>query len=253
MMSGPAFGPYTLAFSSEVVSRGGIVTTTEKGYLTTFENSLGSDILEFDRIFIFGLSDSVAARTSFVNPSTTAVTAVNSPTFTPNLGYVGGATKYLNTNYNPSTQGVKFSLNNCSVSTYQSTTSPSGSMIGTFTGSNVTAFTQQTSASNQAFYMNQGVSAGNTLAGALKFTTINRISSTETNAYKNGILSNTFVVNSTNINNLNIWLLGGNFNNGLFDSTLAYCNLTSMGSTNFNQLNFYNAVQALGTSVGWAI
>jgi hypothetical protein len=40
-------------------------------------------------------------------------TAVNSPTFTTNQGFLGnGTSSYIDTNYNPATQGVNYTLNN---------------------------------------------------------------------------------------------------------------------------------------------
>ena len=115
MGGGLVIGPKTLAYSTVVTSRGGSLTANELLYLTTFETSLGSNLDEFDRLWIHGLNNDVAARTSFVNPSSTIITAVNSPTFTANQGYQGnGSTSYLNTNYNPSTQGVKYTLSNAS-------------------------------------------------------------------------------------------------------------------------------------------
>ena len=98
--------PFTTAFKAAVISNGGTLTATEEGYLKTFETSMGSDLLEFDRLWIHGLSNEIAAKTSFVNPLSTAATAINLPTFTPSEGFQGnGATNYIDTNYNPFTQG----------------------------------------------------------------------------------------------------------------------------------------------------
>lgn len=45
-------------------------------------------------------------------PTATRITENNSPTFTANQGYTGGGTKYLNTNFNTSTDGGSNVLNN---------------------------------------------------------------------------------------------------------------------------------------------
>jgi hypothetical protein len=46
-------------------------------------------------------------------------TAVNSPTFTANQGFQGdGTSSYINTNFNPATQGVNFANNSASISLY---------------------------------------------------------------------------------------------------------------------------------------
>jgi len=47
------------------------------------------------------------------------MTAVNSPTFTPNIGIKGdGSTAYINTNFIPSVDGVNYTLNDAGVSVY---------------------------------------------------------------------------------------------------------------------------------------
>lgn len=47
-------------------------------------------------------------------------TAVNSPTFTSNQGFTGnGTSSYINTNYNPTINGVNFSQNSASMGGYQ--------------------------------------------------------------------------------------------------------------------------------------
>ena len=46
-------------------------------------------------------------------------TAVNSPTFTTNVGYRGNATSsYINSNFTPSTNGVNYTLNSGSIFAY---------------------------------------------------------------------------------------------------------------------------------------
>jgi hypothetical protein len=48
-------------------------------------------------------------------PASHQTTLVNSPTFTANQGFKGNAsTSYLNTNFNPATSGVQYTLNNAS-------------------------------------------------------------------------------------------------------------------------------------------
>jgi hypothetical protein len=66
------------------------------------------DLAELDRLWIWR-GDSIAARTSIVNPTSTAPVEVNSPTFHATNGYTfDGASTYLNLKFNPYTDGVKF-------------------------------------------------------------------------------------------------------------------------------------------------
>ena len=48
-------------------------------------------------------------------PTLNQATLINSPTFTNNQGFTGnGTSSYINTNFNPATQGVNYTLNNAS-------------------------------------------------------------------------------------------------------------------------------------------
>lgn len=49
-------------------------------------------------------------------------TAINSPTFTSNQGFTGnGTSSYVNTNFNPSTSGINYTLNDASISIWNNT------------------------------------------------------------------------------------------------------------------------------------
>ena len=105
---GVSYGAYTTAFNTQVLAAGGSLTPSELSALTLFETSMGADMAEFDRLWIHGLSNQIAARTSFVNPTSTPLTEVNSPTWTAYQGYKGnGTTSYLNLNYNQQFQLYK--------------------------------------------------------------------------------------------------------------------------------------------------
>ena len=249
-----AMGPYTLAFYNEVISRGGSLTVNETNSLTAFETSMGSELAEFDRLFIHGLSSNVAARTSFVNPSTTAITAVNSPTFLQNVGYQGnGATAYLDTNYNPLTQGVKYTLNNASGFAYIGTNVIGGAAFGAYNNVNAPAFLYPQFAANQpVYYVNSIATGSNGTGNSLGLSTVNRTGSAALNLYKNGVLNASSTVASSAIPSLSMFILGYN-NNGSGAGALfaGVASLTGFGSSNYNQATLYNSVISLGTSLGW--
>lgn len=252
----PVYGPYTIAFSAEVVSRGGVVTNSEKGYLTTFETSLGTDITDFDRLWIHALSNNIAARTSFVNPTSTIITAVNNPTFTPLLGYTGnGTTSYLNTNYNPLTQGVKYSLNNASAFTYiQQNIVSAGAAFGAIQGSDISVLLYpQFLVNTPIYYINNVGTDSYGAANSQGLSSFRRRNNTIIEYFKNGIANASNIKNSSLIPNLNIYICGrstvGTLSNG-FTGTIS---ATGFGNNNYNQLNFYNSLQALATSLGWNV
>ena len=253
---GPVYGPYTTAFSSVVSGRGGIVTTAEKTRLDTFETSLGSILGEFDRLWIHGLSDNIAARTSFVNPTSTIITAVNSPTFIPSVGYQGnGTTSYLSSNFNALTQGVKFTLNNASTFVYiQENIIALKCAIGAFTGGNSGVMIYPQYVLNQGLYYINNTSPDNiTSQNSKGFSSCIRTSNLVTEGYKNGISSGLNARISTNMPNTNIFILGQSTNGSLTAAYNGTISVSGFGSANYSQLAFYTAIQNLAISLGWNV
>jgi hypothetical protein len=58
------------------------------------------------------------ADINWKNPGSHDVSPVSDPGWTPFIGYDGGSPDYINTNFNPATDGDKFKLNDASVSMY---------------------------------------------------------------------------------------------------------------------------------------
>lgn len=256
MMGGSlVLGPKTLAYSTVVTSRGGSLTTNELLYLTTFETSVGSDISEFDRLWIHGLSDSVAARTSFVNPSSTILTAVNSITFTAGIGYQGnGINQYLDTNFNPSTQGVKYTLNNASIGIYSRTNLSATQLeIGLVSAANQSILDIRDGDTFYSGLNEPGTNISSSNTDSRGFFVGNRFASNSVNQLKNGVVTKTGTNASNVIPSLNVYLGCINVNNAANLFSTRQFSFSFLGSSNINQLNFYNAVQALGTSIGWAV
>lgn len=249
-----AMGPYTLAFYNTVIGRGGSLTVNETNYLTAFETSMGSELAEFDRLWIHGLSDNIAARTSFVNPASTIIATVNSPTFLQNVGYKGnGTTSYLTTNYNPFTQGVKYTLNNASMFVYvQENIVSLTCAMGAFTGGNTGLLMYPQYASNQGlYYINNNSPDCITTQNSVGLSSCIRTSTTNTVGYKNGVISGANARISNNIPNTNIFILGQSTAGSLTAAYSGTVSASGLGSSNYSQINFYNALQALGTSLGW--
>jgi hypothetical protein len=252
----PVYGPYTIAFSAVVVSRGGLVTNAEKTRLTTFETSLGTDITDFDRLWIHALSNNIAARTSFVNPTSTIITAVNNPTFTPLLGYTGnGTTSYLNTNFNPLTQGVKYSLNNASAFTYiQQNIVSTGAAFGAIIGSDISVLLYpQFLLNTPIYYINNLGTDSYGSANSQGLSSFRRRNNITIEYFKNGIANASNIKNSTLIPNTNIYICGRSTAGSLTNGYTGTISATGFGNNNYNQLNFYNALQALATSLGWNV
>ena len=75
----------------------------------------------FDTLYVLAGETSESSLKNLVKDAHHC-TAVNAPTFTQYEGYGGGATKSLNTNYNPFAQGENYLLNSASLGAYVRTT-----------------------------------------------------------------------------------------------------------------------------------
>jgi len=98
-------------------------TTARAKAINTFIGSLinAGVWAKLDCLYVTAAADSQAARRNWVQDAHN-LTAVNSPTFTADRGYAGnGSTSYLNTNYNPLTNGQQYTLNSAHVSVYNRT------------------------------------------------------------------------------------------------------------------------------------
>lgn len=74
---------------------------------------------KLDVLWMLAAHNAQAARLNWKSPSQFALTAVNSPTFTSDRGYAGnGTTSYLDTGWNPATNGVQYTLNSGGVGVY---------------------------------------------------------------------------------------------------------------------------------------
>jgi hypothetical protein len=110
------FSPEALQWKANIINNGG---TISDALLTIFDNNFfipakanGNILTELDRFNVYGglVGFEIAARTNLIK-SAHYVTPVSSPTF-DNSGYRSSGTSYLNLNFIPSSQGVKFTRNN---------------------------------------------------------------------------------------------------------------------------------------------
>ena len=251
----PAILPAAQTYFDQVVTNGGSLTNNEKTYINTFIGALGTDFAEFDRLWIHGLSNSVAARTSLANPTSTMITAVNSPTFTASQGYNGnGTNSYLNTNYNPTTNGVKYTLDSASLYVYSRTNLNAFKIdIG---HCNATSYSTLDIRDAGSFYrsINQvGFISAVGVANSLGLFSGVRVGTLDVRSYKNGTSISTDTTASSTLINNNIYVLALNNNGPTSFYSPRQLSLSAIGSGVVNQANFYTAVQALGTSIGWQV
>lgn len=173
-------------------------------------------------------------------------TSVNSPTFTSNQGFTGnGISSYIDTNFNPTTQGVNYTLNNASISIWNNTFVLNDFISGTQPSAINVLRISSTSANNR---INMGGTSLTPLVNFAdsnkKFRQLNRTSSTNVTAFQN-TSSEIHTGNSTTVENGNQLILAG----GIFFSS-TQVSFFGMGASLVSENTaFYNALNTYITSI----
>lgn len=251
--SGVSYGAYTTAWYTQVLANGGTATSTELAALTVFENTQGSNMIEYDRLWIHGLSSNIASRISIVNPTSTLISLVNAPTFTANEGYAGNSVNMaLETNYNLSTQSVKYTQNSSSAFTYtRININGPGLALGVYLPPNISASFYPRFGGNTIFYnnANAGVDGIGAVPDSLGTISVVRTNSTDVFSYKRGVLSGTLSRASVALLNDTPYILackGLSFSGNQISAS-------GFGSGTIDQVVQNSALQTLGTTLGWAV
>lgn len=229
-------------------------------FVTMLKDSLSITSLseKFDAIYILANQTAEAGLKNLIKRSHDA-TAVNSPTFTAWEGYTGnGSTQYLNTNYNPNTQGVRFVQNSASLGVYSRTNQVSNSIEMGLVNSGIgeTQINLSIRYTGDKLYgrintANADYSEYNN-ADSRGFFALSRTGSTEFNVYKNGAGVETQASTSTAIYSGNMFILaqnnGGNPN--LFSNKQIAFAFIGAGLDATEVRKVYNCIQAYMTGIG---
>jgi hypothetical protein len=241
---------------NQVLSNGGSLTTSEQTYINSFFYNLGTDFTEFDRLWIHGVSNAIAARTSLANPTSTIITNVNSVLFTANQGFTGnGTTSYLNSNFVPAVNGVKYQRNSANIFVYSLSNTNAGGVegeIGNYSGPNYSYIVCK--GTGLAFFaLNSNNDSTISVADSLSLYQSIRTGSNTYLNYKRDTLLSTISQPSQALLNQSYFILARNGNGTPTSFSNRKLAASGMGSSSINQANFYNALQTLGTSLGWAV
>ena len=240
-------------YLTRLAAEGGSLTAPEIVALNLLTQN--ADIGEFDRLWIHGLSNQIAARISLVNALTAdLITNVNSTTFTAGQGFTGnGTTMYLDTNYNPSIQGVKYTLNSASFGAYSNTNiNDNKTLIGTSSAAGY-SFIYSRYLGNALFACQQITDSSVATGTDSGFYASQRISNTTIEGYKNGVLSSFPIATTGLIENKNFYICANNYFAGVSELSQNRIALSFIGSGAIDQVQFYTDVQTLGTTLGWAV
>lgn len=212
---------------------------------------------EIDRLWLFANAVQPLARVSLVNPLSTQITEVNAPAWVAKQGYTSdGATSYLNSNFIPSTDGVRYTLNDASMGIYSRTNTNAVSVdMGSFELAAL-RFNTVHSREGGVLYVyindNLGATAGATVADSLGLSSGRRTSATACETFKNGASIGTHIAIAA-IPPISQYILCRN-NVGTADTFSGrQISFAYFGSSAVNQSKLYARIQrymsALGTQV----
>jgi hypothetical protein len=251
----PPYNAATQTWINRVVNvEGGTVESYEADAVNTFTNSVL--IGEFDRFWVHGLQNPIAARTSIANAATSdLITNVAGATFTAGQGFTpNGTTSFLNTNYNPSVEGIKYTLNSASFGFYSRTNVGNLSRSGGGSGSNLCSIT----ANLFGIFIHNVNSATSPIVGgasnSLGFYSAVRTNSLTTALFKNGSsVGGATSGPSTGVPDRDFFI--GAFNNAgtAVDFDTRQIAISFAGSGTINQSDFYTTVQNLATTLGFNV
>jgi len=176
-------------------------------------------------------------------------TAVNSPVFATNIGFAGdGTSAYIDTNFNPSTQGVNYTLDDAGRIMFADF--PTDSSFPESAGGSYRNLTRNNNLNsrqriNQGPDLSTGFSPSN-WCGSNVFRAIYRTSSTNVEMFGNTTQSSG-TQTSTIIENLNQYLLQGSF---AYVSSSNIFKVYGMGASLVSEnTDFYNALDNYITSL----
>ena len=217
----------TTAWISAVTTAGGSVSSGRQTTVNNLIVGLKSDGVwtKLDRLWLFAGENTESALIDLVARS--SATAVNSPTFTTDRGYVSdGTTSYINTGYNASTQGVNFTLNSSHVALWDNTSRAAATTIatGVYDGTIVTdLFPYQAvfAATGLGFRIHGSGFDSTDFANSTSqgFFIGQRINSTTNQGYYNGTSLGTGSGTSNYLVNLPFFVCGRNDNGSLSTAT----------------------------------
>jgi hypothetical protein len=250
------FNPNATAYFNQVVANGGSLTLSEKNAINSFIIGLGSDFNLFDRLWIFGLQNVIAAKTSLANPTSTMVSEEVWPSFVTGFGFKGnGSTNYINLNYTPLFDSINFTLASSSYGAYSFDNVIGGLDGGSYEAANFSSIWIQDFDGKAYFYLNNLLDQPIvvTVADSYALSTV-QLNGTLMKAYRRGVeIGNRAISVSLSLSSLSQFALARNTNGIPTIDSNRGLSLYYYGSGTINQSNFYTYVQALGTTLGWAV
>ncbi len=210
-----------------------------------------------DRFWLFAQCNQANSLVSIKNPTTTAITEVNAPTWAQFQGYTGdGLTQYLDTNFNSSTSGTVFTSQAASIGIYTRTNAQSaGFDMGNADATTVSNIQSRFTDDMAYFRMNATAGAvfntSNTVTVGL-FSS--RRSGTNNAGIRNGIVVGTTTGNPAGalVNN-NIYIMCENLLGVATGFTTKQYSMAYIGNNVVDNAKLYRAFQTLATQLNFVV
>jgi len=258
---GGTSGPSYDAEASDYFTRAGITDETKQDAINDFIVGVKVDftITTLDEVFdqlVLQANESAAAAVVDMTANAMDQTLVNSPTFTQWQGITkAGGTDYINTGFNPVTQGVRFTLNSHAFGSYflSGGTSAMGSINAGFAGFQIwleaggnTFLARDSTSSAEITPSNGGNKTG--------LLTVSRTASNAWAFYQNGTSVATATSGPGALISQNFEIIGVNTNGShgpANATTQAALSFFSRGMTAGEMTAFSARVATLKTAIGW--
>jgi hypothetical protein len=202
-----------------------------------------------DRFWLFAQDKQANAVYSIVNPSSTACTEVNSPSWTAYRGYTGnGTSSYLNSNYNETSNGVNFTQNSASIFVYSRTNENAATTveIGHSDATNKTFIACRSTANQVSIPINMSSGVGSPALANTDgsgFFQLSRTASNLSTCYRNGGSLGTSNQVSNGIVNNNMYICADNLAGVASLFSVKQISIAAVGGGGINASKFYTAAQ----------
>jgi len=225
---------YTKPSTSQQVKQNDLITTFKTANIWS----------KMDIFYMFANDGSKEFATlNWQNPNVHQCTLINSPTFTSNDGFLGnGTSSYIDTNFNPASSGVNYTLNDASIFIYNKTYLLNAFITGVDTGS-FNCLRMSPASGNQRINMGLGGIFAPTVdfdSATFKWRKLSRTNATTGIASKN-TTQTTHTASSVSIESQNQLILkSGSSFAGLNVAAFGMgANLVSENTDHYNAINNY--------------
>lgn len=207
---------------------------------------------ELDRIWVPAAELEQHGTISLVNPSSTALTLVNAPTWTQLEGWNGnGTTQYININLTLSA-ATKFTQNSgCMFAYCRDNKNTDDVIIGANTATIFSYLLPRTIGGNFVFRLNSSsVSTTVAVADSFGLTSIARLASNSVKGYKRGIEVSSNTTASNGRPNINTYVLANNTNGVASNFSTRQASFWGLGSGGINQGTLETIMTGYMTAIG---